>query len=176
MNDIVAALRALAESDRETGAPAEVEARVVRAFRRKQAWRKWKWAAAAAAAVAIATVVGVERIGVESLHAGRPAIVEGRPVMRGAAIPAAVTAERTITRPRAVQKRQPREIATEFFPLIEAAPPVGRGEIVRVTIPASVMRTVGLPVREERLSDRVQADVLVSEDGLATAIRFVKWQ
>jgi hypothetical protein len=38
------------------------------------------------------------------------------------------------------------------------------------------MRTVGLPVREDRLMDRVQADVLVSEEGLATAIRFVKYQ
>jgi hypothetical protein len=44
---------------------------------------------------------------------------------------------------------------------------------VRVSLPASAMREVGLPVREDRLMDRVQADVLVS-NGMATAIRFVK--
>jgi hypothetical protein len=76
-----------------------------------------------------------------------------------------------IRRSRAVQ---PREVVTEFFPLIDAPPPIDRGEVFRVTVPAAAMRTVGLPVAEDRLSDRVQADVLVSEDGLATAIRFVR--
>ncbi len=70
--------------------------------------------------------------------------------------------------------RQPREIVTDFFPLIEAPPPLDHGELFRVTVSAAAMRTVGLPVSEDRLADRVQADVLVSEDGLATAIRFVK--
>ncbi len=36
------------------------------------------------------------------------------------------------------------------------------------------MRTVGLPVSEDHLADRVQADVLVGEEGLPRAIRFVK--
>jgi hypothetical protein len=63
---------------------------------------------------------------------------------------------------------------TEFFPLIDAPPPMDHGEVFRVTVPAAAMRTVGLPVSEDRLSDRVQADVLVSEEGLATAIRFVR--
>jgi len=75
---------------------------------------------------------------------------------------------------RAHVTRQPREIVTEFFPLIDAPPPMDRGEVFRVTVPAAAMRTVGLPVAEDRLADRVQADVLVSEEGLATAIRFVR--
>jgi len=66
------------------------------------------------------------------------------------------------------------EIATDFFPLVDFAPPIDGAELVRVSLPASAMRDVGLPVREDRLSDRVQADVLVS-DGMATAIRFVKY-
>jgi hypothetical protein len=61
-----------------------------------------------------------------------------------------------------------------FFPLVDFDSPVGRGELVRVNLPAAAMRTVGLPVREDRLSERVEADVLVSEDGVATAIRFIK--
>jgi hypothetical protein len=36
------------------------------------------------------------------------------------------------------------------------------------------MRSFGLPVSEERALDRVQADVLMGEDGIARAIRFVR--
>lgn len=57
---------------------------------------------------------------------------------------------------------------------MDVPPPVGHGALVRVNLPAEAMRAVGLPVREDRLSERVQADVLLSEEGLATAIRFVK--
>ncbi len=71
--------------------------------------------------------------------------------------------------------RSPRveESATDFFPLMSPAPPFERGEILRVNVPASVMRTVGLPVQEERIGDRVQADIVVGEEGLPRAIRFV---
>lgn len=71
------------------------------------------------------------------------------------------------------KKAVPREVVTEFFPLVEAAPPFERGQIWRLEVPASTMRTVGLPVREEDLSDRIQADVLVGEEGMIRAIRFV---
>jgi hypothetical protein len=77
-------------------------------------------------------------------------------------------------RPRAprVQPVQ-REVVTEFFPLVDYAPPFERGELVRMRVPASTMRAVGLPVREDRLSDPVQAEVLVGQEGMARAIRFV---
>lgn len=73
-------------------------------------------------------------------------------------------------------KRQPREIVTQFFPLLDAAPPFEHGELLRVTVPASTMRRVGLPVNEDRLSERVYADVLVGQEGLARAIRFVSYE
>ena len=50
---------------------------------------------------------------------------------------------------------------TEFYPLIEDPPPFERGELLRVSLPASAMRSVGLPVSEDRLDETVQADVLV---------------
>ena len=77
---------------------------------------------------------------------------------------------------RKAAPRPPREIATEFFPLMDVPLPFERGELLRVIVPASTMRTVGLPVNEERLADRVQADVLVGEEGLARAIRFVRYE
>ena len=87
----------------------------------------------------------------------------------------APVAPRPARRSTRVRQASPREIVTEFFPLDDVAPPFERGELVRVNLPAAAMRTVGLPVREDRLAERVQADVLVSEEGLARAIRFVKY-
>ena len=67
-------------------------------------------------------------------------------------------------------------MVTEFFPLIDVAPEFGRGELVRVRVPAGTMLSVGLPVREDRLADPVDADLLIGEEGLARAIRFVRVQ
>jgi hypothetical protein len=44
-----------------------------------------------------------------------------------------------------------------------------------VQLPAAAMRTVGLPVREEHMADPIQADVLVGEEGMPRAIRFVRF-
>ena len=71
---------------------------------------------------------------------------------------------------------EPEEIATGFFPLMESPPPFERGLLVRVTVPASTMRAVGLSVGDDHLSDPVQADVLVGQDDLARAIRFVSYR
>jgi len=70
----------------------------------------------------------------------------------------------------------PREITTEFFPLMDVQLPFERGQLLRVMVPAGTLRTVGLPVNEDRLTERVQADVLVGEEGLARAIRFVSYE
>ena len=48
--------------------------------------------------------------------------------------------------------------------------------IGHATVPASTMRKVGLPVSENRLTERVYADVLVGNEGLARAIRFVSYE
>ena len=74
------------------------------------------------------------------------------------------------------RRPQPHEVTTKFYPLIEDAPPFERGELLRVSLPASSMRSVGLPVSEDRLSETVQADVLVGQEGLARAIRFVRYE
>jgi hypothetical protein len=104
------------------------------------------------------------------------------PRLVSSAVPAPLPQAETITvvpppkRVRRPVRRQPREIVTQFFPLLDAAPPFERGELLRVTVPASTMRRVGLPVNEDRLTDRVYADVLVGQEGLARAIRFVSYE
>jgi hypothetical protein len=68
------------------------------------------------------------------------------------------------------------EIATEFIPLMhgEAMTPSDGGQIVRVEMPRSALVSFGLPMNMERGGGRVKADVVVGNDGLARAIRFVR--
>jgi hypothetical protein len=48
------------------------------------------------------------------------------------------------------------------------------GHVVRVELPRSAMASFGLPVNFERAGGRVKADVLLGDDGIARAIRFVR--
>lgn len=70
------------------------------------------------------------------------------------------------------------EVATQFIPLPygETMPPIERGAVVRVKLPSSALAAFGLPVIQDRVEDRVQADVLVGEDGMARAIRLVAYK
>jgi hypothetical protein len=174
--EVLAALRALAESDREKEAPSEVEARLRQAFRQRRGSKRILkrvavWGLAAAAAVAIVFTNYRRELPREPVRAAEmaPSVETSSPEQQ--VVP--VVAGR-VRKPAPVGRVARREIVTEFFPLMDVAPPFERGELVRVNLPASAMRTVGLPVREDRLADRVDADVLVGEEGLARAIRFVK--
>jgi hypothetical protein len=69
---------------------------------------------------------------------------------------------------------QDSDVVTEFFPLVTPVLPFERGQLLRVNLPASAMQMVGFPVREDRMAQPVQADVLVGEEGIPRAIRFVK--
>jgi len=67
------------------------------------------------------------------------------------------------------------EIATEFIPLVhgEEMSPADGGQLVRVEMPRSALAAFGLPMNIERAGERVKADVVFGNDGLARAIRFV---
>lgn len=154
MNEL---LRALAESDRKKEAPPEVEIRLKAAFRRKHKRRIWPYFAAAAAGMAL-FFVRVPKPQTMEIAVVTPPV----PVLP-------VAKARVIHR----KPRPPQEIVTEFYPLMDDPPPFERGELLRVSLPAAAMRSVGVPVSEDRLADTVQADVLVGQEGLARAIRFV---
>lgn len=68
------------------------------------------------------------------------------------------------------------EVTTQFLPFSYVSPASLQdgGQLVRVELPRSAMVSFGLPVNMERYSEKVKADVLVSADGLARAIRFVQ--
>ncbi len=68
------------------------------------------------------------------------------------------------------------ETATEFLPLtyVAHADDEGSGQIVRVNLPRESLFALGLPVSAERAGELVKADVIVGDDGLARAIRFIR--
>ena len=59
------------------------------------------------------------------------------------------------------------------WPGAEAWPPFESGSLVRVDLPVSELLTLGLPVPQSTVSV-VQADVVIGQDGLARAVRFVQ--
>jgi hypothetical protein len=80
---------------------------------------------------------------------------------------------------RATRLAQPAisaEVATVFYPLAYSAIPVTQGSVVRLEVSPAAVAALGV----ERVEwagpqpDIVLADVLVGEDGLARAVRFVR--
>lgn len=101
------------------------------------------------------------------LHTVRPAArpapvraVKARPVRQRAAAPA--------------EERD--EVATDFLeiPYTEPLRPHERADVFRVQMPRANMAVFGLPVTGGRLDSNVTADVLMGEDGVVRAIRFVR--
>lgn len=181
---IAAALRALAEQDAELEASLRVEDRVRKTFRRTHARRKWRngltWSLALAASLVVVFLVGMRdkqhpapaRAKEVATKPPQLAVVDSLPVE----VAPALEPVRRVRQIAPKRNAQSREVVTEFFPLLDVALPFERGELLRVTVPASTMRKVGLPVNENRLTERVYADVLVGNEGLARAIRFVSFE
>jgi hypothetical protein len=173
---VLEALRALSANDREREAPMTVEARLLREFRGRSARRGWRWLgiAAIAAGVVLAMFSSTQRASKPAMSTALPATQVPQPVARDVA-PAAPAPRKAVRRVARAATPKTREVMTDFFPLMDSAPPFERGQILRVQLPAAAMRTVGLPVREDHLADPIQADVLVGEEGIPRAIRFVRF-
>jgi len=67
-----------------------------------------------------------------------------------------------------------RDQMTDFIPVFYDPEPIERGQIVRVRLPRSALMVFGLPLNEERAEETIRADVVLGEDGMARAVRFVK--
>jgi hypothetical protein len=180
---VITALRTLAEQDRELEAPAHIEMRLLQEFRKRRA-QKRLWTLALAGLAAAAGLMIVFLVGsreqpkpVPARHPTQPsqfvAAEDSRPEIQVAPVRKTPKKLQPVAQP---VKAQPREVVTDFFPLLDAPPPFERGELLRVVVPASTMRRVGLPVSPDRMGDRVYADVLVGQEGLARAIRFVSYE
>ena len=171
MND----LRTLAEAGPHE-APDRVEFVLKEAFRRHHRARRVRRAmmaaiTTAAAAACIATFVHVPA------QIGRPEIVfhpappriEWAPPNPG--VPLAPVHKPT-RRPRTDQLATTEFVALPYGDdsLVEES-----ATIVRVELPRSALRLAGFNVAQERANDVIQADVVLGADGLAHAVRFVKY-
>lgn len=188
--ELPARLRALAKaSPRE--APPELEAVLVAEFRKRNLPReaagraRWRWILAAAACLVLAAgVAWLARRNPSrpaAVVAARPPAPVAEPRVQPAPKPAAAkrTERKRVTPARPAPKPVgtppgPPEIATEFFPVSYSAAPPEYGTVVRVRLPRSALTSFGLPVNVEQAAEPVKADVLLGEDGIVRAIRFVR--
>jgi hypothetical protein len=114
----------------------------------------------------------------------------GRPASPTTAVAAQADAPRAIASPSvaAIHKRRhhaapvparpaaearQEEVTTDFLPLDASGSTPASGEVIRVQMPRSALAFFGLPFNTRRASVPVQADVLLGEDGMAHAVRFV---
>ena len=78
--------------------------------------------------------------------------------------------------PARVAQASKRESYTEFFPINNSfsRDQLDRGQVIRVQLPRSALFTIGMPVDVNRLDESIKADLVMGEDGMARAVRFVQ--
>jgi hypothetical protein len=203
MNDqdertLLAGLRALKETNAQEEAPERVRSVVMAEFRSsagrsRRAVRVWWWAGTAVAASVVIGAVFFARMP-QTRPSNPVAKVQPAPRTTDPAATVPPKDEAPVLQPqrtiRASAKKPMKrfrpapvrtapaspEFARDFMPVI-SAPPLMRGEhaaVMRVELPGSSLRDFGFPLVEERRFDRVNADVVIGQDGLIRAVRFVK--
>ena len=148
---LTAALRALAAIDGRAGASAAVEARLL-AEARSIARARRRRTLAAFLPIAAALILAVAAAVWQS------------------------TARPPVARMGRVALLQRGEAVTAFFPLAYSHVPASGAQIVRLQVPLRALRSFGLAsanAPDGGSSGTVLADVLVGDDGLARAVRFV---
>jgi hypothetical protein len=68
------------------------------------------------------------------------------------------------------------ETVTDYIPLtyLADATALESGWVLRVELPPSALIAMGLPAPADQSDSRVKADLVVSDDGVARAVRFVR--
>jgi len=146
-------LRALAAAANGKSAPRRVEERLIAEFRRR---KRPRLAALGAAAACVLAAVAVSMV------------VLGRPGRR--------EPQRPAPRQILIDAVPDRVITTQFLPLFYGDNITAQegGYLVRIRLPRRALASFGLPVSEEIPRGSIHADVLLGEDGLARAVRFVR--
>ena len=149
-----AALRALAARDASEGASPFVEAQLLTAVRRlrrarKRSLTKFLMFSSGLCAASVMAIWSLPR---------RAALEDNK----------TDTVRPTVTKA---------ELVTAFFPLGFSTLPVSGERLVRVQVSADTVRAFGvqLPASDKgAASDEILADVIVGDDGVARAVRFVR--
>jgi hypothetical protein len=146
--ELLEGLHALA-ADGPRQAPLQVEQQLLAEFRRLSRRRRARaWISAASVGAIAATIAVLVWIGP---LAPKPAAPQ----------PDATVADET---------------AASFYPLpdADALPPVESAMVVRVQLPMASLELIGFPINQDRAADRVEAEVLLGQDGLARGVRLVE--
>jgi len=158
---LTSALRALDEDDRLTGASPAVEARLL-AEVRSIAWSRRRRRVHAALAFAAALFVAVTGVWLSAWRTNPRQLPQALRSDAGIASTQARTGE----------------VATAFLPLMYSSVPMTEGHLVRLEVPRTALASLGVAPLESidtsASGGMVLADVLVGEDGLARAVRFVR--
>jgi hypothetical protein len=195
------AFSALRAADAGRGAPEFLETRLRAAFREKHVPRprlQWKWFGALATAALVIFIVwrlaapvsiqAPPQVAIAppqvSVPTPEPPEVQPAPAVKSPEVTASSGPEKKpapVPRRPAVPNQTPIDAVTasatdrEFIAL-PYAPPLAatdRGHVVRVRMQRQALRQLGLPMNEERMFERIPADVLLGEDGIPRAIRIL---
>jgi hypothetical protein len=185
LTSVVAAVIA---QDRERSAPQQIENALVDAFRERQkskrsqrVWMKPVIAGAIAAGLILAAVITLRRTEKPTVITVKRALPAPAPVRAVAPVYRKPKRRQARTLRAGVRKQPntktalvPREVMTDFIPMVYDPHPIERGRIVRVRLPRATLAAFGLPVNEQQAEQPIRADVVLGEDGLARAVRFIE--
>ncbi len=182
-------LQALASEDEKLQTPARVKDNLLSAFREQgprpaRLGSRLSWAVVAAAVVLAGWLLAKQpwrntgspvapRIQVAK-SASLPQLGPVAPKLR---VENKIALTKRVRRPpRPTGMRTSADTADDFVALSSGGSwyPMGDGMVVRVQVPRSAPALVGLPISSGDVSGTVTADVVLGEDGVARAIRFVE--
>lgn len=177
-------LRALADNSLE--APERIEIALKKAFRRHHRARRLRRVAIATLASAAAAACVAMWVRIPAAPVGPPAaiafrIAPAQPIvgLRSLPIVSAKPVRRAATVHKPTRRPPAEQLATTEFvalPYGDDALVEESATVVRMELPRSALRLAGFNVAQERANDLIQADVVVGADGLAHAVRFVRYQ
>jgi hypothetical protein len=187
-----AVVAAVVMEDSQRVAPAAVEQMLMAEFRKQheRSKRQGAWWARAALVAAVAALIVVAAVSLRRVPDRQtvqtmtkrpevhvtPAVIA--PAVRAVSkqrVRTARASQRKASKRLATEPLVPQyELMTEFIPIVFDPEPIERGQIVRIRLPLAALASFGLPVNEEHAEEAIRADVVLGEDGLARAVRFVK--
>jgi hypothetical protein len=164
--------------------PGTVEARLRAEVRQRRRIpvAPWLLAAGAAAALLVGIWIGRTRVSpVPPVLQSRVIAMNPEPVVPEEAViepaaPRSLPVSRARLPPASAPPVVPRGPVAVFvmLPGSEFMPPAQDFQVLRVRIPRTRIQALGWPVNVDRLEERVLADVVVGEDGIARAVRLVQ--
>ena len=151
------AFRAIAEADERLGASSAVEASVMAAFDSAARRRRTRRIVSVLGVAAVVVAIAAGALKVRPLNSGEPS-----------------------RQTSDLRLETSREVTTAFMPLAYSGVPIADGHVVRMEVPrASLVRFGLLPPDIADSGDATRggtviADVVIGDDGLARAVRFVR--